>query len=161
MDKIFKVNVNKTLNFELNKQKIEGLNVVSETNSKYHILHNNQSFKAELAHSNFNKKEYTISLNSNTYQIKIVSDLDLLIEKMSYSTGSSKKINFINAPMPGIIIGLPVKEGDTIKKGDTLLVLEAMKMENAIICPKDAIVKSIFIQIGDAVEKSKLLIELE
>lgn len=161
MDKIFKVNVNKTLNFELNKQQTKGLNVVSEANSKYHILQNNQSFKAELVHSNFNKKEYTISLNSNTYQIKIVSDLDLLIEKMGYSTGSSKKLNFINAPMPGIIIGLLVKEGDIIKEGDTLLILEAMKMENAIISEKDATIKTVSIQIGDSVEKGKLLIELD
>ena len=70
-------------------------------------------------------------------------------------------MNFIKAPMPGIIIGWKVKEGDIVKEGDTLLILEAMKMENAISCPKDATVKSVHAKKGDTVEKNKLLIELE
>lgn len=161
MSNIFKVRINNKLNFNLNQRQAQDLNVVNEANSKLHILHNNKSFKAELVHRNFNEKKYTIVLNSNTYQIEISNALDLLIDEMGYSMSSSKTLNFINAPMPGIIIDLKIKEGDFLKEGDTLFVLEAMKMENAISCPKDATIKSIFIKIGDAVEKGKLLIELE
>jgi len=157
----FSVKVNQSYNYLLVDEEINELNVVSESNHEYHILHNNKSFKAELIHRNFNEKKYTIVLNSNTYQIEISNALDLLIDEMGYSMSSSKTLNFINAPMPGIIIGLKIKEGDFLKEGDTLFVLEAMKMENAISCPKDATIKSIFIKIGDAVEKGKLLIELE
>lgn len=161
MDNNFKVNVNKSQNFKLKSQQVEDLDLVTGSGSKYHLLYNSRSYKAELVHGNFNEKKYTITLNSNTYQIDISDALDLLIEKMGYGTNNTKKQDLIHAPMPGIIIGLNVEEGDTVKEGDKLLILEAMKMENALICPKDATVKSVNIEKGDAVEKGKLLIELE
>jgi biotin carboxyl carrier protein len=95
------------------------------------------------------------------YHIKISNPLDLLIEDMGFSMGSSKKLNYVKAPMPGIIIDIPVKKGDAVKEGDVLLVLEAMKMENAIICQKNSSVKEVYAAAGDKVEKGKLIIELE
>lgn len=161
MENSFKVNVNKSSEFDLSLKQAEGLNVVQEGNSKYHILSSNQAVKAEVTNKDFDAKLYTILINSNTYQVKITSPLDQLIKELGFSLGSTKKQNDIKAPMPGIILGIEVKEGDKIKEGDTLLILEAMKMENAILSPKDAIVKSVFIQNGDTIEKNKLLIELE
>jgi len=161
MDKKFKVKVNKSLDFDLSQKQIDGLDIIPENNSKFHILINNQAYKANLIQSDFYNKQYSIVVNSNTYQIEIASPLDQLIKEMGYSVGSTKKLNFINAPMPGILIDINVKVGDKIKEGDTLLILEAMKMENAISSPKDAIVKSVFAIKGETVDKGKLLIELE
>jgi len=161
MEKTFKVNVNKTSTFNLNLKNIETLDVVKLTDSKYHIINNNKAIKVELINKNFDSKQYTIAINSNIYQVKIENPLDQLIKELGFSLGSTKKLNNIKAPMPGIIIGIEVKEGDQIKEGDTLLILEAMKMENAILSPKDATVKSIKIKNGDTVEKNKLLIELD
>ncbi|MEN8125164.1 MAG: acetyl-CoA carboxylase biotin carboxyl carrier protein subunit [Bacteroidota bacterium] len=161
MDKKFKVKVNNSSEFNLSQKQIDGLDIIPENNSKFHILIDNQAFKANLVQSDFYKKKYTVVVNSNTYQIEIANPIDQLIKEMGYSVGSSKKLNFINAPMPGILIDINVKEGDQVKEGDTLLILEAMKMENAIICPKEAIVKSVFAVKGETVEKGKLLIELE
>ncbi len=161
MENKFKVRVNKLLDFELDKKQSESLDVIPQKNSNYHILHNNRAFKAELAQSDFDKKQYTVIVNSNTYQIKIENPLDQFIEEIGYSMGSIKKLNLIHAPMPGIIIGIKVQEGDHVKEGDTLVILEAMKMENAINSSKDGIIKSIHAKTGDSVEKNKLLIELE
>ncbi len=72
--------------------------------------------------------------------------------------GSLKKIL---APLPGNIFKLNVKEGDQVKKGDTLLIMEAMKMENNILSEQDGIVKSIKISEGDAVLQNDVLIEIE
>ncbi len=157
----FKISVNSELNIDLNQQEAQDLNVVSEANNNFHILHNNKSYKAKLMQDNFNDKKYTISLDSNIFQLEISNDLDLLIDKMGYSESSSKTLNSIFAPMPGIIIELKVNEGDPVKEGEPLFILEAMKMENAIVSPKDAIIKSLSIKVGETVEKGKLLIELE
>ena len=161
MNKKFKVKVNDSFDFNLNEKQVNDLDIIKENNSKFHILVDNQAFKAKLMHSDFYKKQYTVVVNSNTYQVNIVNPLGELIKKMGYTLGSSKKLNLINAPMPGIIIDINVKEGDHIKEGDTLLILEAMKMENALTSPKDAIVKTIFTKKGEIVDKGKLLIELE
>ncbi len=161
MDKKFKVKVNNSLDFNLSQKQIDGLDIIQKNNSKFHILIDNQSFEANLIKSDFSKKQYTISVNSNTYLIEIKSPLDQLIKRMGYTIGSSKKLNFIKAPMPGIVIDINVEEGDEIKEGDTLLILEAMKMENALTSPKNAIVKSVYAVRGGTVDKGKLLIELE
>lgn len=161
MVKNFRVNVNQNENFELNTDKLKELDLIRNGELTYHLLNKNKSFQVEVIQADFNKKEYTISLNSNTYKLKISDALDLMIEEMGYSFNGAKKLNEIHAPMPGIIIDLEVKKGAVVKEGDTILILEAMKMENSIKCPKDGIVKSIHTQKGDAVEKGKLLIELE
>jgi biotin carboxyl carrier protein len=61
--------------------------------------------------------------------------------------------------MPGLIIDLKVKDGDQVKAGDPLLILEAMKMENIIKSPGDATVKSVKVRMGEGVEKNQVLIE--
>jgi biotin carboxyl carrier protein len=60
--------------------------------------------------------------------------------------------------MPGLVLKIFVKDGDTVKKGDNLFVLEAMKMENIIKSPADVTVKTIRIKPGDKVEKGQVLI---
>ena len=161
MVKNFRVNVNQNQNFEFNTDKLKELDLVSNGELTYHLLNKNKSFQVDVIRADFNKKEYIISLNSKTYNLKISDALDIMIEEMGYSFNGSKKVNAIHAPMPGIIIDLEVKQGDKVKEGDSILILEAMKMENSIKCPKDGIVKSVHTQKGDAVEKGKLLIELE
>ena len=61
--------------------------------------------------------------------------------------------------MPGLVLSVLVKEGDEVKKGDNLLVLEAMKMENIIKSPADVTIKSIKIKASDKVEKNQVLIQ--
>ncbi|RLF91103.1 acetyl-CoA carboxylase biotin carboxyl carrier protein subunit [Thermococci archaeon] len=68
--------------------------------------------------------------------------------------------NVVSAPMPGKILRILVKEGEQVKTGQGLLVLEAMKMENEIPSPKDGIIKSILIKEGDTVDTGQALIEL-
>jgi biotin carboxyl carrier protein len=74
---------------------------------------------------------------------------------------ASKKVLELKAPMPGLVLNIVVKEGDSISKGDALLVLEAMKMENNIKSPTDGIIKKIHAVKGNAVEKNQLLISFQ
>ena len=64
----------------------------------------------------------------------------------------------VKAPMPGNIIKVNVKPGDAIKKGDVLLVLEAMKMENDIVAPSDGIVKQVLVTKGSTVDTDQVLV---
>lgn len=77
--------------------------------------------------------------------------------KPSTSTGGKS----IHSPLPGVALDIKVKVGDTVKFGDCLLVLEAMKMENNIDSDKEGVVKSVHINKGDAVLEGELLITLE
>jgi 3-methylcrotonyl-CoA carboxylase alpha subunit len=63
--------------------------------------------------------------------------------------------------MPGRVIAVKVAPGDTVMKGDELLVVEAMKMENAVRAPREGRVKSVSAQVGDMVSPGVVLVELE
>ncbi|HSH65835.1 MAG TPA: acetyl-CoA carboxylase biotin carboxyl carrier protein subunit, partial [Bacteroidia bacterium] len=72
---------------------------------------------------------------------------------------NTNKINEIKAPMPGLVLDIRVNEGDSIQKGDAVIVLEAMKMENIIKSPVDGTIKKINVKKGLAVEKNQVLVQ--
>jgi biotin carboxyl carrier protein len=63
--------------------------------------------------------------------------------------------------MPGLILEISVIVGQVVKENDSLLILEAMKMENSFLSPRNGTIKSISVLLGDAVDKGQLLIEFE
>jgi biotin carboxyl carrier protein len=63
--------------------------------------------------------------------------------------------------MPGLILEISVVVGQSVKENDSILILGAMKMENSFLSPRDGVIKSIAVVIGDAVVKGQLLIEFE
>ena len=67
----------------------------------------------------------------------------------------------LTAPMPGQVRAVNVNEGNTVTKGQTLLVLEAMKMEIRIHAPQDGVVKKLFVKQGQTVEREQILIKIE
>jgi glutaconyl-CoA/methylmalonyl-CoA decarboxylase subunit gamma len=71
-----------------------------------------------------------------------------------------KGAGFIKSPLPGVILEVNVKEGDIVKVGTKLLMLEAMKMENNINADKDGVVKSVKVKTGDSVLEGDILIEI-
>lgn len=158
--KALKVKVNDSHEFELKSSDVEKLDLLRRSVSKFHIIEKNKSFAVKLENSDFNNREYVISVNANNYTIKISNEIDQLIKEMGYTIGSSVKANSIKAPMPGIILSVNVKENQEVKEGETLLILEAMKMENAISAPKSGFIKSIYAKSGETVDKGALLIEM-
>lgn len=79
----------------------------------------------------------------------------------SQSHGHHHAIGDLTAPMPGQVRAVNVSEGDSVTKGQTLLLLEAMKMEIRIQSPHNGIIKKLFVQQGQTVEREQMLIEIE
>jgi len=80
-------------------------------------------------------------------------------ERAKPSTISGTGENIV-APMPGTILRVEVSPGKSVKKGDTLLILEAMKMENEILAPHDCVVKQLYVTQGASVNAGDLLVVL-
>lgn len=157
----YKVTVNDTFHFDLDSERVAKVDAVSIEKNNFHILHENVAFKAEILSADFHQKKYTVKVNSNTYTVAISSPLDSLIKEMGFETGLSKQVNFIKAPMPGLILEINVVVGQTVKENDNLIILGAMKMENSFLSPREGVIKSISVKTGDAVDKGQLLIEFE
>ena len=126
---------------------------------QYHLIYNNQSYNIDVFKLNAQEKTMTLKINSVKYHLELKDKYDELLKSLGMDSGASKKVNDIKAPMPGMVLNVLVSEGTEVKKGDVLLVLEAMKMENMLKSPADGIVKKIAVQKGTAVEKNQLLIQ--
>jgi biotin carboxyl carrier protein len=126
--------------------------------SIYHIIEGNQSYNLDVVSFNRTQKTAEIKVNTNTYTITAKDQFDVLLDKLGLSSLNNTRISEIKAPMPGMVLKVFVVEGQEVKKGDNLFVLEAMKMENIIKSPADVVIKNIKIKAGEKVEKGQILI---
>ncbi len=126
---------------------------------QFHILYNNKSYNVDVIKLNAEEKTMTLKINSVKFNLSLKDKYDELLHNLGLDNLAAKKVSEIKAPMPGMVLNVLVKEGDVVKKGDTLIILEAMKMENSLKSPTDGIIKKIAITKGVAVEKNQLLIQ--
>jgi len=143
--------------FEL--ENANGVDAVQISDSKFHVLEGNQSYQVEIIESDL--KKITVEVNGNKYDVNIKDSYDQLVKKLGFATVNNQKLKNIKAPMPGLIIDILVEPGQEVQKGDQLLILEAMKMENVLKSEGEGIVKEVLFTKGSAVDKGQVIIEME
>lgn len=102
---------------------------------------------------------YTLTSKGQPHQVHVKDERDLLLEKYGLASTDQQVEKEVRAPMPGLVLDIMVTEGQVADAGDSLLVLEAMKMENEIRAATGGTVSRIHVKPGDAVSKNDLLIE--
>lgn len=137
----------------------QALDIVNLDSKHLHVLDCNKSYNIELVELNREEKTVKIKVNKGTYTVHLQDEMDLLLKSMGLDAATSQKVADLKAPMPGLVIDIRVEEGQEIKKGDPLVVLEAMKMENILKAAADGVVKKISIKKGQAVEKNTVLVQ--
>lgn len=108
-----------------------------------------------------NGGEVQFSVNGSFLTAQVKDEDDLLLEKLGFSTNSKASAGTLIAPMPGKILEILVNEGEEVKAGQPVLILEAMKMENELKAPADGIVEKILASKNDNVEKKQPLLEIK
>lgn len=86
--------------------------------------------------------------------------LTVLTDKYRHRKPYLPKSTIITAAIPGTVLSIKVKEGQTVKRGDALLVLDSMKMNNIICADREGVVKTIYIKVGESVAKGTPMVEL-
>ena len=132
--------------------------IIKIKNESFHIIKDAKSYNVEVIKADPLQKNFLVSINGNKYQLDVKDKFDELLKSLGFDNLNATKINELKAPMPGLVLELRVSEGDVVKKGDPIIVLEAMKMENIIKSPTDGTIKKINVKKGVAVEKNQLLI---
>ena len=126
----------------------------------YHLLSEGRSYNIEVVSTDKTSKKHELIINGKTVEIQLRDRYDDLLHELGLDAIAGVRVGDLKAPMPGLVVAIPVSEGDVVKKGDTLLVLEAMKMENTLKSAADAKIKKIVVKKGQAVEKNEILIQL-
>lgn len=121
-------------------------------------------------------KNYTITVNGNVYEVTVEEGTTAGTASAPRAAAAPKAAPApavkaaapagaqgsvaVTAPMPGKILGIKVQAGQSVAKGDAIIVLEAMKMENEIVAPSDGTIATIEVAVGDAVEAGQTLATL-
>ena len=132
-----------------------------QPNGLVSVLFNGKSYTAIIESVDRKTKEVTLRVNGQVYKTTIKEPIDQLLTNMGMDMSALQKAEPIKAPMPGMVLKVLVIPGQQINKGDGLVVLEAMKMENILKATTAATVRSIKVGERTVVEKGAVLIELE
>lgn len=135
------------------------IDMVMVENGVYSILYNGKSYNVELIETD-NVKKYIVNTFTRSFNVEII-DAET---KYQQSRGQGFEPNGgknISSPMPGKVVKIRVKEGESVVSGQTLIVVEAMKMQSEFKASADRVVKEILVREGDVVEAHQVLLKLE
>ncbi len=129
-------------------------------NNDSYILRLNEKFH-EVKIKNNGEKYYNILINNSIFETIVRNKLQDEAAKIIEQKKSGKHTKEIKAPMPGMVIVIKKNVGDAVVKNDSVIILEAMKMENDIRTSIEGHIKDIYVKAGTAVEKGALLFSIE
>lgn len=139
---------------------------------KYNLTIEGKKYAVEV---DVNDTIASVNVNGKQFNVEIEKEKEPVITKVAKPVAKSASTpapaasapkapasaSAMKAPLPGQVVKILVQPGQAVKRGDTLLVMEAMKMENNIMADKDATVKAIFVEVGRTVALGDALVELE
>jgi glutaconyl-CoA/methylmalonyl-CoA decarboxylase subunit gamma len=132
-----------------------------KSDEKYgtYILWKNRKYPVEIVRSRQNK--YEILFNNISYTFTIETPFSLQRMKVLNSNKGKAEKEYIKAPMPGKIIDVLVREGATVLRGEPVMILEAMKMQNEILSPVNGTIEKISVRPNTNVMKEDMLVEIK
>lgn len=148
---------------ENNKVKINkntaNIHIEKGTDGFDYIVFDKHKYPFEILNQTDNK--YTILINGVSYNISIETPFSYERKKIIEQNREKQKNEIFKAPMPGKIVDIFVNENDEITEGDSLFVLEAMKMQNEVLSNVTGKIKKIHIKVGENIMKDDVLIEVD
>ncbi len=129
---------------------------------RYHLVIGEKSYEvyAHQLENNGEGARYEIQLSEQSFEVSIEDERTKLLTG-TVRAGASSNAARVSAPMPGLVIGTPLEAGSAVTAGQTVAVLEAMKMENDLASPISGTIKEVRVQIDQTVEQGQVLIIIE
>ncbi len=127
---------------------------------RYSLLINHQSYEVvvrRLEADDEGGQRYEVILNGQPYEVRLEDERERALASLA-GGGHESGDAAVKAPMPGLVVNIPVALGDAVQRGQTVAVLEAMKMENDLGAPRSGIIKDIKVRAGQAVNQGQPLV---
>lgn len=138
-----------------------GAKISWENERFFKVFFQGKTFNGEVENCDTEQNTMRVKINHRSFDVKREMPIHQLLKSLGLDKIAPKKMDVLQAPMPGKVLGIQVAVGDEVEPGNSLLTLEAMKMENVIKAEGIGKVKSIEIETGNTVEKGAVLIRFE
>ena len=125
--------------------------------TNYSLIVDNRSFEVEV---DIKEDEYRVLVDGRNYHIDLVDERRMRLGGLQLGIEPQGRQN-VSVPMPGKVIAVLVSEGDKVERGQGLVIVEAMKMENEVRCPINGEVREVRVKTGDALEAGAVLVVVE
>jgi biotin carboxyl carrier protein len=121
----------------------------------YSLLVNGRSYEVQVCRDGEN---YEVILNQRRYGVTVESERARLLKSLDSAWKKSEEAEEIKAAMPGLVVKVEVKEGDQVRAGDGLVIVEAMKMENELRAPRAGVIRRVFVHRGMTVDQGQTMV---
>ncbi len=138
-----------------------GAKISWENERFFKVFYQGKTFFGEVENVDTEQNKLRVKINHRSFELVREMPIHQLLKSMGLDKVAPKKLDVLQAPMPGKVLGIQVAVGDQVELGNSLLTLEAMKMENVIKAEGVGTVKSIEVATGNTVDKGAVLIRFE
>lgn len=125
----------------------------------YQLVLNNRVYMCKV--DQLSSKQFEITMGTRQHQVDVQDEYDQLLERLGLDFGEGDAPDDVVAPMPGRVLDVMTQTGATVEKGEPILVLEAMKMENVIKANGHGTVSAVMVKPGDALEKGQVMVTFQ
>lgn len=132
---------------------------VIERDEIFSLIIGDQSYMVDLVEKNWDSGQFTVSTLAATAEIIVRDELEAFAEEMNRSA-STEGLFELKSPMPGIVVKTMIKAGDRVEQGQSLVILEAMKMQNELSSEMEGIVQEVYVKDGQMVETNAALVRI-
>ncbi len=124
----------------------------------YSLIADGKSHEAYVRESD---DEWQVLLRGRLFPVKVEDEREKRLRAVAGGGVAETGEFHLKAPMPGLVVAIPVEEGQEVKKGQVLLILESMKMQNELKSPRDGVINRIKVKVGESVEQKQALLSVQ
>jgi len=124
----------------------------------YSLLLDGKSYEA---HVYSDEDDWQVLLQGRRYSVKVEDEREKRLRAALGGQPAQSGEFHLKAPMPGLVVAVPVEEGQKVEKNDVLLILESMKMQNELVSPRKGVVSRVRVKTGDSVDQRQTLLSVE
>ncbi len=157
-DKTYEIEINGEGEITINgeRQDVDFKSVAEQ--SVYSLILDGNSYEAYVYPG---EAEIEVLMRGLLYHVSVEDERQMRLRRTTKGSAAEKGEFFLKAPMPGLVIGVPIQEDQDVVAGDNLVILESMKMQNELKAPRDGKVTRVRVEAGDNVDQNQVLLILE
>lgn len=155
-DQTYEIEINREGEVQINGE-LRTVDFHGGSHGIFSLIIDNHSYEAIVEERD---GKYHVLITGDLYEVDVTDERSLRLAEASGGLASATGEISIQSPMPGLIVAVPVEEGQEVAAGQTVVILESMKMQNELKSPRAGVVHRVNVKAGDNVEQSKLLVTI-